>query len=118
MLGPFYTPNAPERSRTGQGLVVAGRVLSASACAPLPGARLEWWSANGRGEYDDPHRATQAADGEGRFRYETNFPGRYEPRPPHVHVRVTAPGHRALVTQIYPAPSQTSIATDFVLVRE
>ena len=118
MLGPFYVANAPERARTGQGLVVAGRVLSASGCTPIPGARLEWWSANTRGEYDDGHRASATVGNDGRCRYETDVPGRYEPRPPHLHVRVTAPGHRPLVTQVYPTPEQTSIATDFVLVRE
>ena len=118
MLGPFYTPNAPERQRTGQGLAIAGRVLSSGSCAPLARARLEWWSANGRGDYDDAHRATEITDAEGRYRYETDVPGRYEPRPPHVHVRASAPGHRMLVTQLYPTPGQSAIPMDFVLVRE
>jgi len=116
--GPFYTPNAPERERTGRGLVVSGAVRSAAGCAALPGARLEWWSANPTGEYDDAHRATQRADGEGRYRYETDFPGRYPGRPPHLHVRVTAPGHRALVTQLYPRPGPSALEIDFVLVRD
>ena len=116
--GPFYKANAPERSRTGKGLVVSGTVRSASGCDALPGARIEWWSANARGEYDDGHRATQVADREGRLRYETDVPGRYPGRPPHLHVRVTAPGHRPLVTQIYPKPGQELIKFDFVLVRE
>jgi protocatechuate 3,4-dioxygenase beta subunit len=115
--GPFYVPNAPERASTGRGLVVSGVVRSAAACAPLRGARLEWWSTNPRGHYDDDHRATQAADVEGRYRYETDFPARYPGRPPHLHVRVTAPGHRPLVTQLYPAPDQTLLPFDFVLVR-
>jgi protocatechuate 3,4-dioxygenase beta subunit len=116
--GPFYKANAPERSSTGRGLVVAGVVKSASDCAPLADARIEWWSANSRGEYDDGHRATQRADAEGQFRYETDFPGRYFPRPPHLHVRVTASGHKALVSQVYPKPGQASLGFDFVLVRE
>jgi protocatechuate 3,4-dioxygenase beta subunit len=116
-LGPFYTPNAPERGQTGRGLVVAGSVRSAGDCAPLPGARIEWWSANARGDYDDEHRATQLADREGRYRYETDLPGRYPGRPPHLHVRVTAPGHRVLVTQLYPRPGQSAIDADFVLSR-
>lgn len=117
-LGPFYTPDAPTRDATGRGLTVSGRVLSAGSCAPVPGARLEWWSANPRGEYDDAHRATQSADAEGRYRYQTDFPGRYPGRPPHLHVRITAPGHRALVTQLYPKPDQTAIDVDFVLARD
>ena len=117
MLGPFYTPNAPERSRTGQGLIVAGRVLSAPACVPLPGARLEWWSANGRGDYDDEHRATQVTDSAGRYRYETDFPGKYPGRPLHLHLRVSAPGYRTLVTQVYPNPGDTTLDVDVVLAK-
>jgi protocatechuate 3,4-dioxygenase beta subunit len=118
MLGPFYVPGAPERDRTGQGLLVTGIVRSASGCAPLAGARIEWWSVNPKGEYDDGHRATQAAGADGRYRYETDAPVPYPGRPPHVHVRVTAPGHRALVTQLYPRAGQTAMDADFVLVRE
>ncbi len=116
--GPFYTPNAPERERTGRGLVVSGTARSGADCAPLPSARIEWWSANPRGEYDDEHRASQRADAEGRYRYETDVPGRYPGRPPHLHVRVTAPGHRPLVTQVYPKPGQTALALDLVLARD
>jgi protocatechuate 3,4-dioxygenase beta subunit len=114
-LGPFYTPNAPERASTGRGIAVSGVVRSAPGCAPLPGARIEWWSADGKGEYQDALRATQRADGEGRYRYETVRPGRYPGRPPHLHVRVSAPGHRTLVTQLYPRDDQQIIESDFVL---
>lgn len=116
--GPFYKPDAPERSRTGQGLAVAGTVRSAGGCRALSGARIEWWSAGPRGQYDDDHRATQSADPGGRYRYETSFPGRYPGRPPHLHVRVAAPGHRPLVTQLYPRAGQTALEVDFVLVPE
>jgi protocatechuate 3,4-dioxygenase beta subunit len=116
MLGPFYKPNAPERARTGSGLVVSGAVRSTTGCAPLPGARVEWWSADERGEYRDALRATQHTDAEGRFTYETVAPGRYPGRPPHLHVRVSAPGHKTLVTQLYPGDGQRSLASDFVLV--
>jgi len=118
MLGPFYKPDAPERAATGQGLLVRGTVRSARGCAPLPGARLEWWSADGRGEYHDELRATQRTGADGAFTYETVSPGRYPGRPPHLHVRISAPGHRALVTQVYPRDGQRALATDFVLVTE
>ena len=117
-LGPFYKANAPERASTGQGLVVSGAVRSLRGCTPLAGARIEWWSVNPGGDYDDAHRATQRADGEGRYRYETDPPLPYAGRPPHLHMRITAPGHRALVTQLYPKTGQRSIETDFVLVAE
>ncbi len=116
--GPFYKPNAPERATSGRGLLVTGTVRSASRCGPLPTARIEWWSVNPRGAYDDDHRATQRVDNEGRFRYETDLPIRYFGRPPHLHVRITASGHRTLITQLYPKPGQTSLTIDFVLVAE
>jgi protocatechuate 3,4-dioxygenase beta subunit len=118
MLGPFYKPDAPERARTGTGLVVAGAVRSAKGCAPLPGARVEWWSADERGDYRDDLRATQHADAQGRFTYETVSPGRYPGRPPHLHVKITAPNHKALVTQLYPRDGQQKISTDFVLLSD
>ena len=114
-LGPFYVAGAPERDRTGRGLVVTGTVRSAAGCRALQGARIEWWSAGASGDYDDAHRATQRADAEGRYRYETDFPGKYPGRPPHLHLRVTAPGHRTLVTQLYPAQGQTASDADLVL---
>jgi len=118
MLGPFYKPNAPERAKTGTGIVITGAVRSAKDCAVLPGARVEWWSADERGEYRDDLRATQHADAQGRFTYETISPGRYPGRPPHLHVRITAPNHKTLVTQLYPQPSQRSITTDFILIAD
>jgi protocatechuate 3,4-dioxygenase beta subunit len=114
-LGPFYVAGAPERSKTGDGLRVEGAVRSTRECKALPGAKLEWWAANPRGEYDDGHRATQVTDGEGRFRYVTDMPGKYPGRPVHLHVKVTAPGHKVLVTQVYPKPNQVTITQDLVL---
>jgi protocatechuate 3,4-dioxygenase beta subunit len=116
MLGPFYKPNAPERAKTGTGIVITGAVRSAKDCATLPGARVEWWSADERGEYRDELRATQHADAQGRFTYETISPGRYPGRPPHLHIRITAPHHKPLITQLYPQSSQRSITSDFILL--
>lgn len=116
--GPFYEPNAPVRAVIGRGLVIAGTVRSTRGCAPLPQAQLEWWLANPRGEYDTAHRARMEADGTGGYRFETDFPGKYPGRPLHIHVKVLAPGHRPLTTQIYPTPGQSRASVDFVLVPE
>jgi protocatechuate 3,4-dioxygenase beta subunit len=80
------------------------------------GAVIEWWSANPRGDYDPAHRATQRVSADGAYQYTTDPPGKYPGRPPHVHLRVTAPGHRTLVTQVYPQPAQSTISFDLVLV--
>jgi protocatechuate 3,4-dioxygenase beta subunit len=117
-LGPFYVAGAPERSKTGDGLTVGGAVRSTRECKGLPAAKVEWWSANPRGGYDDGHRATQTTDAEGRYRYVTDMPGKYPGRPVHLHVKVSAPGHRTLVTQIYPNPNDRDISFDFVLQPE
>jgi protocatechuate 3,4-dioxygenase beta subunit len=39
----------------------------------------------------------------------------YAGRPPHIHIRVTAAGHRTLVTQHYPAAGQATATFDLVL---
>lgn len=115
-LGPFYQPNAPVRASVGQGYVLTGTVRLLGGCRPVPGARIEFWLANPQGEYDDAHRATVIAGPGGEYRFESNVPPPYGGRPPHVHLRVTAPGSgQALVTQHYPRPGQTEAVFDLVL---
>lgn len=118
MEGPFYVPGAPQRESTGRGLVVSGVVRSAPSCAPLPGARVEWWQANPAGVYDDAHRGALVAGAEGRYRFETDVPPPYAGRPSHIHVKVFAPGHRTLTTQLYPRAGQTDISFDLVVAKE
>jgi protocatechuate 3,4-dioxygenase beta subunit len=115
-LGPFYEPGAPVRSKVGSGYVLRGRVLT-TRCRPIARARVEFWLANPRGEYDDAHRATVFARRDGRYRFESNRPPSYGSRPPHIHVRVGARGFRTLVTQHYPRGTRTSAAFSLVLVR-
>ncbi|MCS7235276.1 MAG: intradiol ring-cleavage dioxygenase [Armatimonadota bacterium] len=117
-LGPFYRPGAPMRSSVGRGYVLAGRVLGAPTCQPLPGARLEFWLAGPDGRYGDGYRATVVADPSGAYRFESHFPPPYAGRPPHIHVRASAPGYRVLVTQHYPRPGTTGAQFDLVLEPE
>ena len=116
--GPFYAPGAPERVQTGRGLVVRGAVRTAESCAPIPGARIERWQASPEGTYDDAHRASMRSAGTGQYRFETDFPRRYFGRPPHIHLKVVAPAHRPLTTQLYLRPGQTEVTFDLVLVPE
>jgi protocatechuate 3,4-dioxygenase beta subunit len=117
-LGPFYEPGAPVRTSVGSGYVLSGAVLAAGDCEPVRDARIEFWLANPRGEYDNSHRATVFAGQRGGYRFESNVPVSYGGRPPHIHVRVTAPGFEELVTQHYPEPGQTKANFDLVLVAE
>jgi hypothetical protein len=118
MLGPFYEPGAPVRTSVGKGHVLSGAVLAADDCEPVRGARIEFWLANSRGEYDDAHRATVFTGQRGRYRFESNVPVSYAGRPPHIHVRVTARGFEELVTQHYPGPGQKEANFGLVLVPE
>jgi protocatechuate 3,4-dioxygenase beta subunit len=114
-LGPFYQANAPVRASVGKGYVLSGVVKSARDCAPIQGARIEFWLAEPSGDYDDQHRATVVANQTGAYRFESNYPPRYSFRPPHIHLKVSAPGFKTLVTQHYPQKGQTQATFDLVL---
>ncbi|UCG39367.1 MAG: intradiol ring-cleavage dioxygenase [bacterium] len=116
--GPFYRPSAPVRESTGSGLVIEGTVRTAGSCAPVAGARVEWWQAGPSGQYDDDHRGARVTGSDGRFRIETDVPPPYQGRPPHVHFKVFAAGHRTLTTQVYPEAGRTTVPIDFVLTAD
>jgi len=117
-LGPFYKLNAPMRTSVGQGYVLSGAVKSSKDCAPIEGARIEFWLAASNGKYDDDHRATVSSDKSGSYQFESNSPPGYSGRPPHIHIRVSASGYKTLVTQHYPVAGQTTATFDLVLVPE
>jgi hypothetical protein len=111
--GPFYKVNAPERASLaetgvqGTRLRISGRVLGAG-CAPLAGAVLDFWQADGAGAYDNQGfllRGVQRAGADGSYQLDTIVPGRYlngsQYRPAHIHVKVAAPGLPLLTTQLY-----------------
>lgn len=107
--GPFYTPDTPRRTslrEAGMGgtpIVVTGFVVTRS-CKPVPGALLDFWHADGDGEYDNQGfrcRGHQFADDAGRFALESVIPGLYPGRTRHFHVKVQPRGGRVLTTQLY-----------------
>jgi protocatechuate 3,4-dioxygenase beta subunit len=118
MLGPMYKPDAPVRSAVGKGYVLSGAVKSSTDCSPVKGAKIEFWLAGPDKGYDDEHRATMFSDASGAYRFESNFPPGYFGRPPHIHVKVSAPGFKTLVTQHYPEKGHTQAVFDLVLVPE
>lgn len=120
---PKHT-DAPEIMLYGQVTDAEGR--------PLPHAVIDVWQTDADGLYDlqahDPtvmdNRAQLACDAEGRYQVRTVKPlgysipmdgpvgalvqnqGRHGFRPAHIHLLVTAPGHRDLVTALYFADDQ------------
>jgi protocatechuate 3,4-dioxygenase beta subunit len=118
MEGPFYKANAPLREATGKGLAVSGVVRSAAGCEPITAARVEWWQANPRGEYDDAHRGSLVAGDNGAYRFDTDFPPPYYGRPSHIHFKAVAAGHRPLTTQLYLKGGERAVTFDLVLAKE
>lgn len=107
--GPYYTSNPPENANlyqegmAGTKLTLTGYVLDAS-CRPVPGARVDFWQADGRGVYDNTGytlRGYQLTDAEGRYRLVTVIPGQYPGRTEHIHVKVQAPGGPELTSQLF-----------------
>ncbi len=120
--GPYYRAGAPFRDNlrdaatVGIPLVLTGRVLSLDCRSALENALVDVWQADGMGHYDNdgsgPSRDSEfrlrgrlTTGRDGNFRVDTVIPGHYlngsAYRPAHVHVKVTAPNHAALTTQLY-----------------
>ncbi len=117
-LGPYYKPGAPVRSSVGTGYVLSGTVLSSSDCNAIPGVKIEFWLAGPDGRYSDEYRATVFSDREGHYRFESDYPGIYPGRPPHIHIKISAKGYKTHVTQHYPAKNSTADTLRLVIVPE
>ncbi len=113
--------------KQGHTLIMHGIVFGADG-QPAPGATVEVWHANTKGFYShfDPTgeqkpfnmRRTIVTDAKGRYKFRSIVPvgygcppdgptqallnelGRHGNRPAHIHLFVTADGHRKLTTQI------------------
>jgi len=114
ILGPYYKAGAP----LGENIIppgvetpplqVHGKVMN--HCSVLiSDAVVEIWNADAAGAYDTSEqflfRGKYQTLSDGVYRFKTIIPGRYlngsTYRPSHLHFRITAPGYRELVSQIY-----------------
>jgi protocatechuate 3,4-dioxygenase beta subunit len=115
VAGPYWREGAPFRNRLwtnepGEVITVAGRVRGAD-CRPIANAVLDIWQADSQGHYDsdlpgfDPKtyrlRGRVRADARGEYRFETIRPAPYGARPAHIHMVVSTPERKRLVTQLY-----------------
>ena len=118
--GPYYKTGSPERQSIaepgtpGSSLILEGRVLDAAG-KPIPHAWLDFWHADGRGQYDNVAfnmRGHQYTDKDGRYYLETVRPYEYMMRAAHVHVKVrAAPKSPILTSQLF-FPGEAKNATD------
>ncbi len=112
----------------GTTVVVGGRVTTREG-EPITGAELEIWQTADNGLYSNQDeaqpeynlRAHMTTGADGRYLFSTvrpapytvpddgpvgellNSTGRHPWRPSHLHFIVTAPGHRSLVTEVFPS---------------
>jgi protocatechuate 3,4-dioxygenase beta subunit len=120
--GPYYKSGSPERQNiveagtNGSKLIVEGRVLDKSG-NPIPHAWIDFWSADGRGLYDNVGynlRGHQYTDKDGRYHLETVRPHEYMMRSPHLHVKVRANDKSPIFTTQLFFPGEATNETDYL----
>lgn len=126
--GPYYKANPPQNANlrisgvAGTPLTLTGYVVSTS-CQPIAGARLDFWQADGNGNYDNSGytlRGWQLTDASGAYRLETVIPGLYPGRTEHIHFKVTVNGKTYTSQLFFPGVSQNasdSIYSEQMLIK-
>ena len=123
--GPYYRAGSPERATLydagdpGRRIVVTGKVLD-SRGAPVKGAWIDVWQADGEGRYDNAgwkYRGHLFTDADGAYTLRTTVPGEYPGRTPHIHVKVRAPGGPILTTQLFFPEASARNVTDSIYDR-
>jgi len=124
--GPYYPLEKPaDRDNNltaveGAGGAPAGQVIEFggtvydAAGMPQPGLVVEIWQTDSSGVYMHPgdpgtdqrdrnfqFYGESVTDAGGHYDFRTILPGRYEPRPRHIHVKVKLDNQELLTTQFY-----------------
>ena len=105
--GPYWVDEQLKRSDVTEGepgvplKLVLGVYEANAACSPYPGAVVDIWQANALGLYSDQSeqpradtggqtflRGCQVSGDDGEVEFRTIYPGWYEGRALHIHVRV------------------------------
>jgi protocatechuate 3,4-dioxygenase beta subunit len=124
--GPYYLPNEAVRrniteGKAGTPLRLNLTVTSISSCKALKGAAVDIWHADAGGVYSGVAgnsgsflRGIQKADQNGVVVFDTIYPGWYQGRAVHIHVKVHVGGNvvhtgqlffpEALTDRVYAAP--------------
>jgi protocatechuate 3,4-dioxygenase beta subunit len=95
--GPFYKAGSPERTNLietgipGDPITLTGYIFDKN-CNPITGAWLDFWQADGNGQYDNNGyklRGHQFTDSQGKYILQTVMPGEYPGRTNHIHVKIS-----------------------------
>lgn len=108
--GPYYKEGSPQTTNfysegiPGEKVMLSGYVLD-TECKPIANAWIDFWQANGNGDYDNEGyglRGHQFTDDQGKFTLTTVIPGEYPGRTPHIHFKVRAEEDKEIITsQLY-----------------
>ena len=113
--GPYYIPNERLRrniteGRPGTPLTLRLGVVDASTCRPIKGAAVDIWHADAAGVYSGFGqgaasrtfmRGIQRTDAKGTATFRTVYPGWYQGRTVHIHVKVHVAGNVVHTGQLY-----------------
>jgi protocatechuate 3,4-dioxygenase beta subunit len=113
--GPYYIPNEKVRrniteGRPGTVLTLRLRVVDASTCRPIKDAAVDIWHADASGVYSGFGqgaasrtfmRGVQRTDATGTAVFHTVYPGWYQGRTVHIHVKVHVRGNVVHTGQLY-----------------
>jgi protocatechuate 3,4-dioxygenase beta subunit len=112
--GPFYLERSKLRrniieGRPGVSLTLNLRVVDASTCKPIKGAVVDIWHCDADGVYSGAQQAVgrtflrgiQRTNATGVTMFQTVYPGWYQGRTVHIHVKVHVGGDVAHTGQLY-----------------
>jgi protocatechuate 3,4-dioxygenase beta subunit len=113
--GPYYIANERVRrniteGRPGTPLTLRLKVVDASTCRPIKGAAVDIWHADAAGVYSGFGqgaasrtfmRGIERTDAKGVATFRTVYPGWYQGRTVHIHVKVHVGGNVVHTGQLY-----------------
>ena len=111
--GPYYVGGEKVRrdireGRPGRRLLLRTTVVDASTCKPIKGAAVDVWHCDAGGAYSGVNgntgtflRGIQRTDAKGLATFVTLFPGWYQGRTTHIHVKVHLGGTVIHTGQLY-----------------
>ena len=111
--GPYYVADAMVRRDVTEGkegvpLRLDLTVKQAEGCEAIEGATLEIWHCDAEGVYSGVSsdsgtflRGAQRTDGDGVASFDTIYPGWYQGRTTHIHVKVHVGGDEVHTGQLY-----------------
>jgi protocatechuate 3,4-dioxygenase beta subunit len=115
--GPYFLPGDKVRRNVTEGkpgvpLTLRLTVLDVSTCKPIKGAAVDIWHCDALGVYAAEStktflRGIQKTDATGVASFKTLYPGWYQGRTVHVHVKVSLGGNVVHTGQLYFADATT-----------